>query len=134
MFVDQRQRPVGNGRVFVVLHRRGRRFYDAIGRRRVHTGRHHGTAQEPTGVLPDILPVGVVFPVATGQSALRPGVVQSNRTGLFGRAAVSLTIRPVIPRTVGTASAHFIDLVYLRATVCLFIYLFIFRYSLKCAD
>lgn len=43
VFTDQRQRPVGNGRVLVVLHRRGRRVYHAVGRRRVHIGRDHRT-------------------------------------------------------------------------------------------
>lgn len=49
VFTDQRQRPVGNGRILVVLYRRGRCVHDASGRRRVHTGCDHRAAQEPTG-------------------------------------------------------------------------------------
>lgn len=54
-----------------------------------------------SGVLLDILPVRVVFPLAAGQSALRPSALQPDRARLLRRPIVGFALRTIATRVFG---------------------------------
>lgn len=66
-----------------------------------------------TGVLPDILPVSLALPTATGLPALRASVVQPDSSGLPGGSATGLARRATHSRRSGEcgfSSLQIIDL------------------------